>query len=283
MAPNAQEVIEMKRSDWNKVAGGWDKWDWKLNERLGFLNQLLVGFAQLRSGQRVLDLGSGTGYPALLAAQIVGPEGKVLGIDLAENMLEVSRRRAKEQKLANVEFRAADVTHLQEEAGSYDAAISRFCLMFLPEIPKALSSIARILRPNGILAAAVWSSPEKNPHISLPMGVLRDMGAVPPPDPSQPGIFRLAKPGDLAQMAQAVGLQTIVDMEIDTDFAWDSIDEYFESLMEIAAPIQTAFGKLSPAQQKQAEAEIKQRGKKLQRASRFVLPSAVRLVAARKP
>ena len=83
-------------------------------------------------------------------------------------------------------------------------------------------------------------------------------------------------------MAQAVGLQTIVDMEIDTDFAWDSIDEYFESLMEIAAPIQTAFGKLSPAQQKQAEAEIKQRGKKLQGASRFVLPSAVRLVAARK-
>ncbi len=281
MAINAQAVIETQRTDWNRAASGWDKWDAKLNERIGFGNHLLLGFAQLRRGQRVLDLGSGTGYPSLVAAQVVGKDGHVLGLDLAENMVAVAKRRAQEAGFTHVEFRTADVCALPEKDASYDAVISRFCMMFLPRIPEALKEIARVLKPGGYFAAAVWSAPDKNSHVTIPMEVMRRFLDLPAPDPEQPGIFHLAKPGKLAGMAESAGLQPVADIEIPTETAWESADEYFSSLMEIAAPLQTLFAKLSPAQQKEAAAEIKRHVSPKQ-GSKVILPSALRLVAARK-
>ena len=282
MTVNAQAVIDTQRSDWNRVAAGWDKWDWKLNERTGFVNQLLVGFAQVRRGQHVLDLGSGTGYPALIAGEIIGKEGRVLGLDLAQEMVAVAQRRAKELGLAHVEFRTADITALAEPDASFDAAISRFCVMFLPDIPQALSQIARVLKPGGHFCAAVWSLPDRNPHISLAAAVTRELLKMPPPDPDQPGIFHMAAPGKLASLVSAAGLKVVADLEIATDAAWDSADEYLTSLMEIAAPIQTLFSKLSPDQKKAAEAEIKQRAGRYAHNGKVVLPAEVRVLAARK-
>ncbi len=162
-SPSPEQIIENQRQDWNRVAGGWEKWDRFFDEQMAFLNHRLVADARLRSGMRVLDLGSGTGYPALLAAQTVGSSGNVTGIDLAEQMLEAARRKAASLKLSNITFKTGDVTTLPFEAASFDAITTRFCLMFLPEIPKAVAEIARILKPDTWVAAAVWSAPEKNP------------------------------------------------------------------------------------------------------------------------
>ena len=148
MSPSAEQVIENQRQDWNRVAGGWEKWDRFFDEQMAFLNHRLVADARVRPGMRVLDLGSGTGYPALLAAQTVGATGSVTGIDLAEQMLDAARRKAASLKLSNTTFRTGDVTTLPFEAASFDAVTTRFCLMFLPEIPKAVTEIARTLKPN---------------------------------------------------------------------------------------------------------------------------------------
>src|SRR5512140_782562 len=110
--PSAQDVIDSQRQDWNRVAGGWEKWDRFFDEQMAFLNHRLVGDARLRSGMQVLDLGSGTGYPALLGAQTVGPSGNVIGLDLAEQMLTVARPKATALGLAHVTFRTGDVTVL---------------------------------------------------------------------------------------------------------------------------------------------------------------------------
>ena len=123
----SQEIIEGQRQDWNRVAGGWEKWDRFFDEQMAFLNHRLVADARLRAGMRVLDLGSGTGYPALLGAQTVGPSGGVIGLDLAEQMLAVARRKATTLGLANVTFRTGDVTALPFDANSFDAVTSRFC------------------------------------------------------------------------------------------------------------------------------------------------------------
>jgi len=204
-SPSPEQVIESQRQDWNRVAGGWEKWDRFFDEQMAFLNHRLVGDARLRAGLRVLDLGSGTGYPALLAAQTVGTSGSVIGVDLAEQMLEAAGRKSASLKLSNITFRMGDVTTLPFEAASFDAVITRFCLMFLPEIPKAIAEIARILKPNTWAAAAVWSVPEKNPYLKIPMDIIKQFIDLPPPDPAAPGIFRLAKPGELAGMLQQAG------------------------------------------------------------------------------
>ena len=207
-SPSPEQIIETQRQDWNRVAGGWEKWDRFFDEQMAFLNHRLVADARLRSGMRILDLGSGTGYPALLAAHIVGVTGNVVGIDLAEQMLDAARRKAAALGLSNITFRTGDVTTLPFETASFDAITTRFCLMFLPEIPKAVAEIARILKPDTWMAAAVWSAPEKNPYLKIPIDIIKQFIELPPPDPEAPGIFRLAKPGELAAMLQQLDLST---------------------------------------------------------------------------
>ncbi len=284
MASSSPEhVIENQRQDWNRVAGGWEKWDRFFDEQMTFLNHRLVADARLRSGMRVLDLGSGTGYPALLAAQTVGETGSVTGIDLAEQMLDAARRKTASLKLSNTTFRTGDVTALPYEAASFDAVTTRFCLMFLPEIPKAVAEMVRILNPNTWLAAAVWSAPDKNPYLRIPMDVIKQFIDLPPPDPTAPGIFRLAKPGELAGMLQQAGLTDIAEQEFLGDVRFAAADEYFASLMDIAAPIQNLWAKLSPTQQTEARQRIITTAEQYQKGSVIALPIAVRMVSARKP
>lgn len=281
--PTPAEVIEGQRQDWNRVAAGWDKWDNYFSRNMTFINHRLVADARLRPGMRVLDLGSGTGYPALLAGDVVGPEGSVVGIDLAQSMLAVAARKAKALGMHHVSFRAGDATALPFEAASFDAVISRFCLMFLPEIPKALKDMARVLKPGGYVAAAVWSTPEKNPFVRVPMDVIKTIIPLPPPDPEAPGIFRLAKPGDLTGMLEGAGLPSLSEEEFLADVTYATAEEFFNSLMDIAAPIQNLFSTLTAEQKAQAERGIIEAVNAYRRQDRIVLPIAVRVVAARKP
>ncbi len=283
MGQTPEQIIEGQRQDWNRVAGGWEKWDRFFDEQMAFLNHRLVGDARLRARMRVLDLGSGTGYPALLGAQTVGPTGSVTGLDLAEQMLAAARRKATTLGLTNVSFRTDDVTALPFEANSFDAVTSRFCLMFLPEIPKAAAEIARVLKPGAWLAAAVWSAPDKNPYLMIPITVIKQFLDLPAPDPTAPGIFRLAKPGDLVGMLQQAGFTNLSEEEFIADVRFPSGEEYYASLMDIAAPIQNLFAKLSDQQKADARGRIVTSVDQYRRANGFALPIAVRIVAARKP
>ncbi len=281
--PTPAEVIEAQRQDWNRVAAGWDRWDSYFSRNMTFINHRLVADARLQPGLRVLDLGSGTGYPALLAGDVVGSEGSVVGIDLAESMLAVATRKAKALGMQHVTFRTGDATTLPFDAGSFDAVISRFCLMFLPEIPKALKEILRVLKPGGYVAAAVWSAPEKNPFIRIPMDVIKTITPLPPPDPEAPGIFRLAKPGDLAGMMERAGLALLSDDEFTAEVTYATAEEFFRSMMDIAAPIQNLFATLTPEQKTEAERGIVKAVKEYRRQQGVALPIAVRIVSARKP
>lgn len=284
MPPQTPEaVIEAQRQDWNRVAAGWDKWDEFFNRNMTFINHRLVADARVRPGLQVLDLGSGTGFPAILAGEVVGPEGTVIGIDLAESMLAVATRKAKALGLQHVHFRTGDVTALPFETGSIDAVISRFCLMFLPDIPKAAAEIARVLKPGGYVAAAVWSAPDRNPFIRIPMDVIKAITPLPPPDPEAPGIFRLAKEGDLAGMLQRAGLTTLEDEEFAAEVHYATAEEFFRGLMDIAAPIQNLFATLTAAQQTEAERGIIKAVNNYRGPQGIALPMAVRIVSARKP
>ncbi len=230
-----------------------------------------------------MDLGSGTGYPALLGAQTVGANGSVAGIDLAEHMLAVAEKRAKQMGLHNVTFRVGDVTTLPFESASFDAVTSRFCLMFLPEIPKAAVEIARVLKPGSWVAVAVWSAPEKNPSIALAMASVKQVIDLPPTDPMAPGIFRLATPGEFAGMLEKAGLADITDQEFLGEWSYGSTDQYYMSLMEVAAPIQNLMATLSETQRLEVKHRIIKAASQFQRGAGITFPIAVRMIAGRKP
>lgn len=114
------------------------------------------------------------------------------------------------------------------------------------------------------------------------MDVLKTMLDLPPPDPDQPGIFRLAKPGDLASMLARAGLQDVHDDELCGEALFDSPQQYFESLMDQAAPLQSLFAQLTTGQQAEAERAITRSAEQYRRGHRVMMPMAIRIVSARK-
>jgi ubiquinone/menaquinone biosynthesis C-methylase UbiE len=125
--------------------GFWDRCGRRTVERLG-----------LKPGVRVLDVCCGTGASALPAAKAVGGEGRVIGVDLAENLLELAQQKAKVLQLGNIEFLKADMTELPFEDESFDAVIIVFGIFFVPDMEGQVRKLWRLVRPGGKLAITTW-------------------------------------------------------------------------------------------------------------------------------
>jgi len=115
-----------------------------------------VGRLGLRPGARVLDVCSGSGASALPAAEQVGPDGFVLGVDLAERLLTLARAKAASRGLSNVEFRTADMLDLGLPEASFDAVVCVFGIFFVPDMAEAVRELWRLVRPGGQLAITTW-------------------------------------------------------------------------------------------------------------------------------
>lgn len=122
---------------------------------------------RLDDGSRVLDVGCGTGASALPAAERVGPRGYVLGIDLAEALLDLARAKASTRKLENVQFRVGDMTSLGFPDEHFDAVVCVFAVFFVAEMPTLVSELWRMVRPGGQLAVTTWGPRLFEPTASL--------------------------------------------------------------------------------------------------------------------
>ena len=119
--------------------------------RLAPLTERLFREAGISPGQRVLDLGSGVGDVAMLAARLVGPQGEVVGIERDGQSLARARARVVEAGLRNVSFKQSDVNQFVTDQ-SFDAAVGRFILEFVPNPVAVLRSLSWLVRPGGIVA-----------------------------------------------------------------------------------------------------------------------------------
>ena len=123
----------------------WERFGRRTVERLG-----------LRPGACVLDVCCGSGASAIPAAEAVGVSGSVLGVDLAEGLLELARGKAKRRGLRNLDFRAGDMLDLGLPAASFDAVICVFGIFFVPDMPAAVRELWRLVSPGGKLAVTTW-------------------------------------------------------------------------------------------------------------------------------
>jgi SAM-dependent methyltransferase len=113
-----------------------------------------TAIAALRPGETVVDLGSGAGFDCFLAARQVGLTGRVIGVDMTDEMLEKARQNAAKGGYTNVEFRKGDIEALPLPDASVDVVISNCVLNLVPDKRQAFSEIARILKPGGRLAVS---------------------------------------------------------------------------------------------------------------------------------
>ena len=110
----------------------------------------------LPTGAKVLDVGCGTGASAIPAAIAVGPTGPVIGVDLADRLLDRAREKARRQGLSNVEFRQGDMEDLGYPDANFDAVISVFSVFFVPNMTKQVAELWRMVKPGGQLAITTW-------------------------------------------------------------------------------------------------------------------------------
>lgn len=118
--------------------------------------QATIDRLQLRPGQCVLDVCCGSGASALPAAEAVGAEGRVIGIDLAENLLELARAKARQRGLSQAEFRMGDMMSLGFPDATFDAVVCVFGIFFVPDMPGAVKELRRTVKPGGKLALTTW-------------------------------------------------------------------------------------------------------------------------------
>ena len=116
----------------------------------------LVEFANLQNGQKILDIATGTGIVALNAAQKVGSEGKVIGVDISTGMLNNAKQKLAKTSLQNIEFIEADAEELNLNDNIFDAVLCSLAICYLTDIPTALRNWHRLIKKDGFIAFNVW-------------------------------------------------------------------------------------------------------------------------------
>jgi SAM-dependent methyltransferase len=254
--PTTEEVTNQQKAQWSAAAAGWERWgDW-FDRNSGNLAGWLCDAAGLKPGDRVLDLACGAGQPSATAAERVRPGGRVIATDLSPDMVAVTKRTAQRLGLDNLEALEMDAQALTFPDASFDAATCRFGLMFPPDPVRAVSEICRVLKPGARFATAVWDVPAKNPFFTSITTVLAEFVPMPPPDPSAPGVFRLAPPGELERVLKAGGFSAVTVEARPITLTYDSLDQYWEIQTALAAPLRAALASLSAEKTAQLKAKV---------------------------
>src|SRR5215510_4043584 len=136
------------RNTWEKAAPGWAKWEREFSAGLSAATDTLIDMADIRPGMRVLDLACGAGSQSVQTAKRVGPNGKVVAIDISPTMLEHVRQNAIKAGLQNIETLECAAEDLDETRPTFDASISRLGLMLFSAPRSALKAIQRVLKPD---------------------------------------------------------------------------------------------------------------------------------------
>ncbi len=271
-----------QRRAWSRAAQGWERW-WDTFERAAqTVSDRLVELAGIGPGQRVLDVGTGIGEPALTAARRVGSAGRVVAVDQAPLMLAVARRRMASLGLPNVEFVEGDLDAL-ELSERFDAIVSRWSLMFSLDLDATLARLVGRLVPGGRLAAAVWGEAPRVPISSLAGHVIRKALALPDTPPGVPTPFDLADSERLRTRLERAGLVNVATEWRTVTFEFASAEEFGRFVRDVARPI-PELERLPPERQDEIWAAVAEAARPFAGAGGAILmPNEALLVSGARP
>ncbi|HLH75967.1 MAG TPA: methyltransferase domain-containing protein [Candidatus Binataceae bacterium] len=248
MAEQGQNLDQLRleqREYWSNAAESWKEL-WATRERANQpIADRLVQLAQIKPGDRVLDIATGLGEPAVTAARLVGPGGLVVATDQAPGMIAGARERAASLGMSNMEFVETDAETLAVGPRQFNAVVCRMGMMFVPNLERAARRIAELLLPGGRFATAVWSVPEKVPMISVGLEVARGVLGTPPRDPNAPHPLRLGNPQPLLEALRAAGFKDVTVEPITISNEWPNAQVCAEHLSK-SGPLRALLSSQTP-------------------------------------
>jgi SAM-dependent methyltransferase len=271
---------------WNTVAGPrWVGLEGFVERRVRAVNDLLLKYSAAAKGERVLEIGCGTGAFTVPLAEAVGPNGAVVGADISEAMLAGARKRLAESRLGNVTLMQADAQTYAFEPGRFDLVASRFGVMFFADPAAAFANLRNAAKPGGRLCFACWGTLEENRHWLIPYEVaLRHLGPPAPKSPRAPGPMAFADPDYVRSFLGAAGFEGVqIHREHPDIFASTAAEEAKHAL--IMGPTARLVDEKQPDEptRRQMRGDIEAAFARLTTAVEMRLPSTVLLVTAHHP
>jgi ubiquinone/menaquinone biosynthesis C-methylase UbiE len=244
------------RNTWESAAPGWAKWEEPFSAGLSAATDTLIDMADIQLGMRVLDLACGAGSQSIQTAKRVGPNGKVVAIDISPTMLEHVRQNAINAGLPNVETLECAAEELDEAQPPFDASISRLGLMLFSAPRSAVKAIQRVLKPNARFAALVFTSPANNPFMAQPMTILLQRAGKSPPAPGQPGLFALGGDGVLEKLMTESGLVDVQTKTIRAPLRLPSVSTALEMMQQAFGAYRAVVADIGDEERSKAWAEV---------------------------
>ena len=257
MEPKAIDPVDFREAQhkhWDSAAVGWKEWS-EFNDRADrHISERLVELAGVQVGSRVLDVAAGYGEPALTAARMIGPAGRVVATDISAEMLAFGRERAQAAGLDNVEFVESAAASLDFPPESFDAAVSRWGIIFEPE-PEAAAVAGRVrtfLRPGARMAISSWGRPDEVPFLGIPLRTTVERLGLAPPPPGTPGPLSRPTPDALGGLLEDAGFSGVSVERAEVVLAFDSPARFTAYVRAIAAPIRLMIEQHAGAAQEAA-------------------------------
>ena len=217
------------------------------------LAPLYISFAGVKNGQRVLDVGTGTGSAAA-AVEASMPESEIVGIDPSAGFIAYAQKNAKS---ARARFEVGDAQALKFEDASFDHTMALLVMNFIPDHNKAIAEMRRVTRAQGIVSACVWD-------YDAGMQMLRffwdeAVALDPAIEPKDERHMKLSHRGQLGDLWRKAGLINIQEAPLAIDQAYSSFDDYWEPFTKGAGPGGAFVVSLSADRRQQLETRMRKR------------------------
>lgn len=239
-AMNAEPLNAAQATYWNDVGGPhWVRQQHQFDMMLAGFGSAALDTLDPQPGERIIDIGCGTGTTSLAIAEAVGPSGAVLGCDIAQTMIDAARSCGAGVAQLSFEVRDAQTDDLAAGGPAFDAMFSRYGVMFFADPVAAFTNIGASVRSGGRLTFVCWQPEDQNPWLSVPAAIMQSFTPNPVlPLPNTPGPFAFRDPDRIREILTGGGWNDIgIDPCIKTTVmgGGDGIDAALSQVMGTAA------------------------------------------------
>jgi ubiquinone/menaquinone biosynthesis C-methylase UbiE len=269
---------------WQTSARYWDRYRALITEMFAPVTSGLVEEAQIGIGQKVLDIGGGSGEPSLTISRIVGPTGSVTYTDPVDGMLKSAQAEAARRGVPNIHFRQCSANDLPFEACTFDVAVGRLSAMFFANPAAAVREAMRVILKNGCVAFAVWGPKEANPFFSTITDVIDRFVEIPPQESDAPDAFRFAVPGKLAGILEQADAKNVIERRLNFQIeAAISFEQFWRLRTKMSGTLREKMAGLTPAQLPTVKQAAADAARRYFASGTMSFPAEALIVSGRKP